>query len=217
MNLKFGRSTNKEPLYHPGPNTDDEMDDQVIQTMPPQLPPPRPAAAAPARARDSEINSFLGAGCIYEGKLTFEGRVRIDGKFTGEIFSSETLEIGPDAELEGDIDVGVLVIAGRVSGNITARNRCDLRAPARVMGNITSPAITMEAGVTFDGQVSMTGALDSAVQPRIISKRTASPAETNPTISAQAPQPSNGGVAAPAVRRPVPVARDPSDLLKPVP
>ena len=110
------------------------------------------APAQPQRARAAnQLNAFLGTGCIYEGKLTFEGRVRIDGKFTGEIFSNDTLEIGPDAEIEAEIDVSTVIVAGRVMGNINARARCDLRAQGQVIGNITSPVVTMEEGVRFDG------------------------------------------------------------------
>ena len=158
----------------------------TLLATPPQ-PTPRPRAT-------NELNAFLGRGCIYEGKLTFEGRVRIDGKFTGEIFSNETLEIGPDAEIEAQIDVAALIIAGRVNGDISARARCDLRAPAIVIGNITSPVITMEEGVQFDGAMRMSNALDEAV--RATTKR----APTNGK--------SGNGLAPPS--------RDPSDLLKPV-
>jgi cytoskeletal protein CcmA (bactofilin family) len=215
--IKFGRST-KDLIATP------PMDDDDIPAPPPQpqLPAPRPVAAAP-RARENELNAFLGRGCIYEGKLTFEGRVRIDGKFTGEIFSNDTLEIGPDAEIEGEIDVATLVVAGNVRGSIRARARCDLRNPAQVVGNITSPVVTMDEGVRFDGQLNMTGALDGVVGNRIPARRTGSTAENTPTLAAPAPSTSASQVtaapvngAAPAVRRNVP-GRDPSDLLKPVP
>ena len=166
--------------------------------------PPEPAALpAPAgataplprtkpRAVSNELTAFLGKGCIYEGKLTFEGRVRIDGKFTGEIFSNDTLEIGPDAEIEAQIDVAAVVIAGRVNGNINARARCDLRAPAIVTGNVTSPVITMQEGVRFDGAMIMSTALDQAVR-----------ATTKRAHGADKPADMDG-------------PRDPSDLLKPV-
>ncbi len=166
---------------------------------PTAMPGPAPAAApqpTPRRA-SNELNAFLGRGCIYEGKLTFEGRVRIDGKFTGEIFSNETLEIGPDAEIEAQIDVAALVIAGRVNGDINARARCDLRAPAVVIGNITSSVITMEEGVRFDGAMRMTTALDEAV--RATTKR----APSTPRLAKK----KDNGASAPA-------SRDPSDLMK---
>lgn len=187
--MKFGRRDSS--LFASPPPGDSEM----LPPEPAALPAPA-AAAAPAprpkpRAVSNELNAFLGKGCIYEGKLTFEGRVRIDGKFTGEIFSNDTLEIGPDAEIEAQIDVAAVVIAGSVTGNINARARCDLRAPATMVGNITSPVITMQEGVRFDGQMSMTSALDSAV--RATTKRAPS-SDDKKTKGA-----------------------DPSDLLKPVP
>jgi len=187
--MKFGRRDN---LFN------DDFDENVgVDTVNPpaaQLPPPR--AVRPA---SNELNAFLGKGCIYEGKLTFEGRVRIDGKFTGEIFSNDTLEIGPDAELEAEVDCATVVIAGRVNGNITARGRCDLRAPAVVLGNITSPIITMDEGVRFDGELRMTGVLEEAVRAPTLR----APAATDNGTE-------NGRKAAPA-------SRDPSELLKPVP
>jgi len=152
-----------------------------------------PAPRPKPRAVSNELTAFLGKGCIYEGKLTFEGRVRIDGKFTGEIFSNDTLEIGPDAEIEAQIDVAAVVIAGKVNGNINARARCDLRAPAQMTGNVTSPVITMQEGVHFDGAMTMTTALDSAVR-------------------AQTKRAPNADKIAMAQDLP----RDPSDLLKPV-
>ncbi len=168
-----------------------------------------PAAVPAKRARPTnQLNAFLGTGCIYEGKLTFEGRVRIDGKFTGEIFSNDTLEIGPDAEIEAEIDVSTLIVAGKVTGNVNARGRCDLRAPGMVVGNITSPVITMEEGVRFDGEMRMTTALDSVVRAGTLRAPAAEKTDGSDT-TATAPRRSS--------RRSAPAAPDPSDLLKPVP
>lgn len=191
--MKFGRRDSS--LFASPPPSDSEM----LPAEPAALPAPAQAAApAPRpkpRAVSNELTAFLGKGCIYEGKLTFEGRVRIDGKFTGEIFSNDTLEIGPDAEIEAQIDVAAVVIAGKVNGDINARARCDLRAPAEVLGNISSPIITMQEGVRFDGKMNMSGALESAVRA---DTRRAPGTEAKNTEKNKAP-------------------RDPSDLLKPVP
>lgn len=166
-----------------------------------------PAPAAPKRTRPAnQLNAFLGTGCIYEGKLTFEGRVRIDGKFTGEIFSNDTLEIGPDAEIEAEIDVSTVIVAGKVTGNINARARCDLRAPGMVIGNITSPVVTMEEGVRFDGEMRMTTALDSVVRAGTLRAPAAEPEPAETTLGGRR-----------SSRRSAPAAPDPSDLLKPVP
>lgn len=103
------------------------------------------------------INAFLGKGCSFDGKLTFQGTVRLDGSFTGEIFSSDTLEIGPDAEIKAEIDVGNVIIAGRIQGNIKAKQRADLKGTADVVGNIAAPVVTMEEGAVIDGSLKMGG------------------------------------------------------------
>ncbi len=145
--MKFAR---KDSLFSANPPANGGMDHERALPAPTREP-VRPRGTSPA----TQLNAFLGRGCIYEGKLTFEGRVRIDGKFTGEIFSNDTLEVGPDAEIEAEIDVANCIIAGHVDGNIKARVRCDLRAPGVILGNITAPIITMDEGVRFDGEMRM--------------------------------------------------------------
>lgn len=110
-----------------------------------------------ARGRESydELNAFLGQGCTYEGKLTFEGAVRIDGRFSGEIFSDGTLIIGEGADIQAQINVNVVIVSGRVQGDVHAADRLELRKPARLTGNIFSPTLVVEEGVFFEGQCRM--------------------------------------------------------------
>lgn len=115
------------------------------------------SSATRASGRDGAtgVNSFLGRGCEYDGKLSFEGTVQIDGRFTGEIVSSDVLIIGEGAEVHAEIDVAVVIISGSVEGNITARSRIEMRSPARLLGNIVSPVVVMEEGVFFEGTCRM--------------------------------------------------------------
>ena len=103
-----------------------------------------------------EVNALLGRGSEFEGKLTFEGTVRIDGKFTGEIFSNDTLIIGEGARVKAEVDVATVVIYGDLIGNVRAKNAVELHAPARLKGNITAPALVVDQGVVFDGSCNMT-------------------------------------------------------------
>src|SRR5256885_17233363 len=68
--------------------------------------------AAGGGARPSELNALLGKGSSFEGKVLFEGSVRIDGKFTGEINSADTLIIGEGAVGKGEIQGRSLVVVG---------------------------------------------------------------------------------------------------------
>jgi cytoskeletal protein CcmA (bactofilin family) len=104
----------------------------------------------------TELTALLGRGTHFEGKLNFSGRVRVDGGFTGEIRSDDTLIIGDGAEVTGEIDVGTVIIkGGTVNANIRARNSIELYVPARVSGNLHSPEIFMDKGVQFSGNCTM--------------------------------------------------------------
>lgn len=104
----------------------------------------------------SELNALLGRGSEFDGKLTFEGTVRIDGTFTGEITTSDTLIVGEGAKVQAEISCGSLVVHGEIVGNITASTSVDLHRPARVKGDISTPSLVVERGVLFQGASKMT-------------------------------------------------------------
>lgn len=112
-----------------------------------------------------EINTLLGRGSAFDGKLTFEGTVRIDGKLSGEIFSNDVLVIGEGAEVSAEIEVGILIVEGNVTGNIRAKRGVELHAPARVHGNIETPSLFIDKGVLFEGSCRMEG-MGKAEAPR---------------------------------------------------
>src|SRR6476659_6989830 len=105
--------------------------------------------------RAGELNALLGKGSEFEGKLTFEGQVRIDGKFTGQIQTKDTLVIGDGAKVQAEINAGTVIINGQVEGNIKAANLIEVHQPARVKGNLETPSLSMDRGVIFDGSVKM--------------------------------------------------------------
>ena len=76
------------------------------------------------------MHTLLGKGSEFEGKLTFEGQVRIDGKFTGQIFTKDTLVIGDGARVNAEINAGTVIINGTVEGNITATQLIELTSRA---------------------------------------------------------------------------------------
>ena len=104
----------------------------------------------------TEITALLGRGTRFEGKLTFEGRVRIDGVFKGEIKSEDVLIIGEGAEVHAEIDVATVIIkGGSVTGNIRAKNSIELHSPGKLTGNIHSPSVFLDRGVEFQGSCRM--------------------------------------------------------------
>ncbi len=106
--------------------------------------------------------ALLQQGCSFDGKLTFEGTVRIDGHFSGEIFSEGTLIVGEAASIEARLDVGSLVVHGQVIGEVIAKDRIELRQSARVQGNISAKTLVVAEGSSFDGQCRMDTSLGLA-------------------------------------------------------
>jgi len=125
-------------------------------------------AARPAPA--GEITTLLGRGATFEGKLTFEGTVRIDGRFKGEVFSEDVLVIGDGAHVEATIDVGEVIIQGTVVGNITAKRAIEIHAPGKVKGDLHTPTLQIDKGVIFEGRSFMEAAVQQRPTPPVVAK-----------------------------------------------
>jgi cytoskeletal protein CcmA (bactofilin family) len=102
-----------------------------------------------------DVNAIISEGCEFKGKMTFEGVVRIGGRFDGEIFSNDTLILEDTALVYADIEADIVIVSGELYGNVTAKSRVEIKKPAIVKGNITSSVITIEEGVIFEGQTKM--------------------------------------------------------------
>jgi cytoskeletal protein CcmA (bactofilin family) len=122
-------------------------------------------AATAARQALGEITTLLGRDAAFEGKLTFEGTVRVDGKFKGEVFSDGVLVIGEGAVVEAEIDVGEVIIQGTVIGNIKCKRSIEIHAPGRVKGDLHTPSLQIDKGVIFEGRSFMEGATKQPAPP----------------------------------------------------
>jgi len=103
-----------------------------------------------------EISAFLGKGTEFDGKLTFEGTVQIDGKFSGEVSTQGTLIIGESAKVQAEINTKSIIISGEVKGNIIASNKVEIHSPGKLIGNVKTQVLVMDEGVLFDGNCQMT-------------------------------------------------------------
>ncbi len=101
---------------------------------------------------DQRINSFLGQEVHFEGKLTFDGSVKIDGHFKGEVHAkSGHLIVGDEGIVEADIHVAVVVCSGEIRGRVVADERVDIQVPGKLFGDICAPTVVIEEGVQFEG------------------------------------------------------------------
>ncbi|MFH1673482.1 MAG: polymer-forming cytoskeletal protein [Pseudomonadota bacterium] len=103
-----------------------------------------------------EFNTFLGKSTNFEGKLTFDGTIRLEGRFKGEVEGKNgTLIVGENGFIDASILVNTIVISGEVKGDINAEDRIEIHPPAKVFGDITAPVIVIDEGVVFQGSCTM--------------------------------------------------------------
>lgn len=126
-----------------------------------------------ASTTSGELNALLGKGSEFEGKLAFEGKVRIDGTFTGEISTNDLLMVGEGAKVQAEVSCGTIIVEGDVIGNIKATSAVELKRPAKVHGDITTPSLVIEKGVIFEGRSKM-----EELQSNIVPMRTAVEADS---------------------------------------
>ncbi len=132
--------------------------------------------AAARQTAAGEITTLLGRGATFEGKLTFDGTVRIDGRFKGEVFTEDTLVIGEGALVEAEINVGEVIIQGTVVGNVTAKRSIEIHAPGRVKGDLHTPSLQIDKGVIFEGRSFMEAAVTNRpAQPAAAAAQPAKP------------------------------------------
>ena len=135
-----------------------ETPQQVAKPVAVVAPPePKPVVKVepPAQPSTAGLVGYLYKGSRVSGQLSFQGPARIDGAVDGEIQCQGTLTIGATAEIKAKITGQVVVIHGKVEGNVSAKERIELVAPARLIGNIDSPRLIICEGVVFDGDCSM--------------------------------------------------------------
>src|SRR5207245_10832372 len=105
--------------------------------------------------RGDRVGAFLDDGNEIVGKYTCSGTVMLDAKLRGEITANDTLVIGDHGVVEATVRAVVLVIRGKVVGNVTASERVELKSSARVTGDVEAPVIVVETGAAVRGRRSM--------------------------------------------------------------
>jgi cytoskeletal protein CcmA (bactofilin family) len=102
-----------------------------------------------------EISAYLGKETVFEGKMTFEGVFRLDGKFEGEIFESGTLIVGETAIVKGKVGLNTIIINGLVEGEVQAKTRVEIHPTGKVYGSLFTPILTINEGGILEGHCKM--------------------------------------------------------------
>lgn len=109
-----------------------------------------------AKKEEEEVKAFLGKGAEFTGKLMFNGSVRIDGDFKGDIFGNGTLVIGEGAGIEADIHVDNALVSGEVRGKIDVKKSIKIYSTGKLLGDVNTPSFAIEEGAFFEGNCRMT-------------------------------------------------------------
>ena len=107
-----------------------------------------------------KIDVFLDKDSVFEGKMTFEGIFRLDGKVVGEIFNSGTLILGETAVIQGTLGVNALILNGRMEGEVNAKERVEIHSKGKVYGTIMAPILVIQDGGVFEGNCKMVSKSD---------------------------------------------------------
>ena len=106
---------------------------------------------------ETEIKAYMGEDTVFNGSLTFDGTVRIDGKFEGKVITEDTLVVGETGHLVAEISAGTVICMGRVEGTVIASKKIEIHSTSKVVGNVKSPALYIELGGVLDGTCHMNG------------------------------------------------------------
>ena len=105
-----------------------------------------------ANNNNSNSKNVLNSDVELKGTLKFAGEMTFDGKLEGDINSEGTLNLGDNAVVKGTIDVGTVIVRGKITGNVIAKEKIDIKAKTELFGDIRSSKVAIEEGVTFVGK-----------------------------------------------------------------
>jgi len=106
-------------------------------------------------AKGGNLNTIIGKGSSFEGNLKVEQSLRVDGRIKGHISTTDSIVIGKEGEIEGEIITKNAIIGGRVRAKITATGKVVLEAKATFVGEMKTSRLVIDDGAVFEGRCSM--------------------------------------------------------------
>ena len=124
---------------------------------------------------------ILSSDVEIKGSIKFQKELLIDGKVEGEINSDGVLTIGENADIRGEIKTKSITVYGKVQGNITVAERCELKSRCTLQGDLKAARLVIEEGATFIGKSEVTSASGgnkaNAARPEIVRNDEPAPAK----------------------------------------
>jgi len=103
-----------------------------------------------------ELKTIIADDVEINGSIKCTGGVKLGGKVNGDLTCTGDVLVEKTASIKGNVIVNSVVVLGQVKGNITARERIELKGAARVAGDIKGKRLVVEDGVSLTGKTEIT-------------------------------------------------------------
>lgn len=143
----------------------------LAQREEPRTPSPLPKTIDPKKIMaEHSGKDILSSDVEIKGSIKFQKELLIDGKVEGEIHSDGVLTIGENADIRGEIKTKSITVYGKVQGNITVGERCELKSRCTLQGDLKAARLVIEEGATFIGKSEVTSSTGgkSPTRPEIV-------------------------------------------------
>ena len=101
------------------------------------------------------MNTIIGKDTVFTGTLDVKGAVRVDGTVKGKVLCTDTVTVGSTGYVEADLEGQIIVVAGKVVGNLNATEKLELQAKSDVEGDLKTKSLVVEQGALFCGSCKM--------------------------------------------------------------
>lgn len=109
------------------------------------------SASNPTRSTET----IIGPSIKVEGNFVGQGNIIVDGAVVGTLKTTEDVRVGAEAQIEADVEARNMHVAGTIKGNLNISGKLELTSSATVTGDVNADVLSMEAGATFEGHLTV--------------------------------------------------------------
>jgi cytoskeletal protein CcmA (bactofilin family) len=107
--------------------------------------------------QQSDKPTIIAATTAIQGTLSGSGTLHMGGTLRGDVRFKGLVWISESGKIEGSVHAEGLIVAGQIDGNIESAEKTELRAGARVTGDISCAKIAVAEDCFFQGEIKMSG------------------------------------------------------------
>lgn len=112
--------------------------------------------------KNQSTETIIGLSVKVEGDFIGEGNVVVEGVVIGNLKTKNNLRVGDQAKIQAKVEAENAQIAGEITGNISVSQFLDIKASAKINGDVSAAVLAIEKGAKINGRISMGEAGKSA-------------------------------------------------------